>query len=115
MPDPLNIFEDIPPTLPEELIDVLAATGPLRIERIVSMGHASPEGFWYDQESDEWVLLVRGSGLFAVRAGMTAARHSLEAGRLPATSRAHRRHKVEWILIRSSRRFVSWRCIASLQ
>ena len=27
----------------------------LRIERIVSEGHVSPEGFWYDQDEPEWV------------------------------------------------------------
>lgn len=32
----------------------------VRIERIVSNGHASPEGFWYDQDEQEWVLLLEG-------------------------------------------------------
>ena len=32
----------------------------LKIERIVSHGHRSPEGFWYDQAEDEWVMVLRG-------------------------------------------------------
>ncbi len=28
----------------------------LRVERIVSIAQSSPEGFWYDQPEDEWVL-----------------------------------------------------------
>ena len=32
-----------------------------RIERIISYGQTSPEGFWYDQAWDEWVLLVQGA------------------------------------------------------
>ena len=36
------------------------ALGP-RIERIVSEGHVSPEGFWYDQDEPEWVALIRGT------------------------------------------------------
>ena len=55
-----NLFSAIPAQLPEELIDVLADSGKVRIERIVSRGHASPQGFWYDQEQHEFVLLVQG-------------------------------------------------------
>lgn len=55
-----NIFADIPSALPEELIQRLLDKPGLRIERIVSRGHASPEGFWYDQDEDEWVVLLAG-------------------------------------------------------
>ena len=44
-----NLFAGIPAELPQELFQTLLATPGLRIERIVSLGHASPEGFWYDQ------------------------------------------------------------------
>lgn len=55
-----NIFKSIPDRLPDELVDLLAANGQVRIERIVSRGHASPPGFWYDQRQDEFVLLLQG-------------------------------------------------------
>lgn len=55
-----NLFSSIPAQLPEELIEVLADSDVLRIERIVSRGHSSPQGFWYDQPQDEFVLLVQG-------------------------------------------------------
>ncbi|MDZ7581818.1 MAG: cupin domain-containing protein [Deltaproteobacteria bacterium] len=32
----------------------------VRIERIISDGHATPPGEWYEQGWDEWVLLVSG-------------------------------------------------------
>ena len=32
----------------------------VRIEWIVSQGHASPEGFWYDQDQHEWVVVLKG-------------------------------------------------------
>jgi cupin 2 domain-containing protein len=48
-----NLFANIPDELPEELIHTLINTQGLRIERIVSLGHKSPEGFWYDQDSHE--------------------------------------------------------------
>ena len=45
----------------EELFEVLAQTPGARVERIVSTGQSTPPGEWYDQESDEWVLLVSGA------------------------------------------------------
>ena len=67
MQEQKNIFDDIPTSLPEEIIEVLANKGSVRIERIISKGHASPEGFWYNQKEDELVLLLSGSAelLFA--------------------------------------------------
>jgi len=56
-----NLFAGIPANVPEELFETLVAAQGVRIERIVSHGHASPEGFWYDQDTDEWVLLLRGA------------------------------------------------------
>ena len=56
-----NLFADIPREMSEELVGELLRTDSFRIERIVSRGQASPPGFWYDQETDEWVLLVKGS------------------------------------------------------
>jgi cupin 2 domain-containing protein len=57
---PHNLFNDIPPTLHKELLEILAESGSVRIERIVSDGHATPPDQWYDQEWGEWVLLVSG-------------------------------------------------------
>jgi cupin 2 domain-containing protein len=56
-----NLFAGIPPEMPEEVFQEILRTENLRIERIVSRGQASPPGFWYDQATDEWVLLVSGS------------------------------------------------------
>ena len=55
-----NLLDGIPATLHEEFFETLAASGSVRIERIVSDGHATPQGEWYDQGWDEWVLLVSG-------------------------------------------------------
>ncbi len=62
MKNPRNLFREIPAVLPEELVEVLAeGCGRLRVVRLVSRGHASPDGFWYDQPEHEWVALLRGS------------------------------------------------------
>jgi cupin 2 domain-containing protein len=47
--------------LPEELTTVLQAGDGVRIERIVSTGHRSPDGFWYDQDQHEWVVVLKGA------------------------------------------------------
>ena len=58
--DQLSLFADIPQQLPMELCQTLLAKPGLRIERIVSKGHASLPEHWYDQTEDEWVLLLQG-------------------------------------------------------
>ena len=55
-----NIFYDIDEVGEEEQFDLLLKSPNCRIDRIVSAGHSSPEGFWYDQENDEFVLLLQG-------------------------------------------------------
>jgi len=88
-----NIYSDIPNELPEELIEVISESQGVRIERIVSRGHRSPEGFWYDQEENEFVLLVSGSAELIVEEENESLR--LKAGdylMIPA----HKRHRVVW-------------------
>ena len=48
----------------EQFLELLSRPG-LRIERIVSMGQASPPGFWYDQPQGEWVLVLAGEARLA--------------------------------------------------
>ena len=57
---PTNLFADLPRHLPNELFTTLLEAANVRIERIVSHGHASPEGFWYDQGQHEWVVVLTG-------------------------------------------------------
>lgn len=55
-----NLFQNIPEQLAEEVMENLAGSGQVRIERIVSRGQCSPPGFWYDQDQHEWVVLLKG-------------------------------------------------------
>lgn len=64
--DVTNLFRDLPESLPEELFQVLAARGDVRIERIVSQGHASPKGYWYDQPQCEFVVVLQGSATLRI-------------------------------------------------
>jgi cupin 2 domain-containing protein len=49
----------------EEATTVLLEAPQLRLERIHSCNARSPEGFWYDQRENEWVLLLQGSAQLA--------------------------------------------------
>ena len=57
-----NLF-DAPRTerAADEQVDTLVEQGGVSVERIVSMGHASPPGFWYDSPRAEWVVLLSGA------------------------------------------------------
>jgi len=56
-----SLAAGVPAELPGELVEQLAGGPGVRVERIVSRGHSSPEGSWYEQAEDEWVLLVAGA------------------------------------------------------
>jgi cupin 2 domain-containing protein len=88
-----NLLTDLPPASESETIEELLAAPGVRIERIVSHGHASPDGFWYDQDRAEWVMVLRGSAGLMFE-GESAPR-TLKAGdhvHIPA----HARHRVVW-------------------
>ena len=55
-----TILAGLPDASSGEVFETLLERGGVRIERIVSHGQASPEGEWYDQERDEWVLVLSG-------------------------------------------------------
>ena len=56
----MNLFKITKGPGKEELVEQLIADHGIAIERIISCGHSSPEGFWYNQERDEWVALLQG-------------------------------------------------------
>jgi cupin 2 domain-containing protein len=53
-----NLFANLPSNVSNELFTTLLEATNLRIERIFSHGDSSPEGFWYDQDQHEWVLVL---------------------------------------------------------
>jgi len=88
-----NILSGLPAPGTDEAVETLLKGDGVRVERIVSYGHASPAGFWYDQDEAEWVLLVQGRARLAIE-GVVEDR---ELG--PGDSLflpAHCRHRVAW-------------------
>ncbi len=88
-----NLLGDLPARLDAEDFATLAEGGAFRLIRIVSTGQATPDGEWYDQPEDEWVLLLQGAaGLSIEGEGAVRALGPGDYLLLPA----HCRHRVEW-------------------
>ena len=86
-----NIFDELPQQLPKELVQTLIHAPDVRIERIISHGHASPEGFWYDQPQHEWVVVLKGAAVLQFEDGKVEMKPG-DFINIPA----HRKHRVEW-------------------
>ena len=76
-----------------EFFETICSIKNVKIERIVSLGHCSPEGFWYDQEEYEWVVLLSGKAKLKL----------FEAGKEIELNPGdeiliapHQKHRVEW-------------------
>jgi len=90
--DPTNILDSLPEDLSSEVVEDIVQARTVRIERIVSKGHSSPADGWYDQDQNEWVLVVQGAASLAFGDG---SRCELAAGdymNIPA----HTKHRVDW-------------------
>ncbi len=87
-----NLRAAIPRALPDELATTLLQAKAVRIERIVSRGHASPAGFWYDQAQSEFVLVTQGRARLEIEG---QGERALETGDFVVLP-AHVRHRVSW-------------------
>lgn len=86
-----NLFDDLPQDLSKELVQTLVQAADVRIERIVSQGHASPADFWYDQEQAEWVILLQGAARLQFEDGMV----EIQAGEFINIA-SRQKHRVDW-------------------
>jgi cupin 2 domain-containing protein len=87
-----NVFKNIPVDLPEEQFESLVRNENFHIERIVSKGHTSPEQGWYDQDGDEWVLVLKGAARLAFEDGRELRLGTGDHISIPA----HVKHRVAW-------------------
>jgi cupin 2 domain-containing protein len=86
-----NLFDDLPQPLPKEVFQTLVQADHVRIERIVSHGHASPEAFWCDQPQHEWVIVLKGAARLQFENGAIAMQPG-DYVHIPA----FRKHRVAW-------------------
>lgn len=87
-----NLFDKIPSESTQEIFNVLAQKDNVKIERIISKGHCSPESGWYDQEQDEWVIVLKGEAVLSFADGQEIKLKPGDYLNIPA----HTQHKVSW-------------------
>jgi cupin 2 domain-containing protein len=85
-----NLFQLPNPLPPEELFTPLLERENVRIERIVSKGHTTLPGHWYDQDQDEWVIVLQGNATLTYENGHQLAMKTGDYVLIPA----HTRHRV---------------------
>jgi cupin 2 domain-containing protein len=86
-----NIFDDLPQQLPKEVVQTLIQAADVRIERIISHGHASPADSWYDQAQAEWVIVLKGAAKLQFEDGMVEMKPG-DFINIPA----FKKHRVDW-------------------
>lgn len=87
-----NIFHDIPEKSSEEFLEVLFQNNLLKMERIVSEGHSSPTNYWYDQDKNEFVLLLSGNAIISFNDGESIELFPGDYFIIPA----HIKHRVDY-------------------
>lgn len=88
-----NLFARLLPDAAVECCDDLFGNRAARIERIVSLGQATPEGEWLDQDRDEWVVLLQGAAKLQFADEISP--RTMRPGDWVAIA-AHVRHRVAW-------------------
>lgn len=87
-----NIFDALPAEVSNEIFEDIVRTAHVRIERIISQGHSSPEVGWYDQDENEWVMVLEGAGSILFEDGRQVVLNKGDYLNIPA----HCKHKVLW-------------------
>jgi cupin 2 domain-containing protein len=88
-----NLFKNMPPDILQEITEKILSVENVRIERIISHGQSSPENFWYDQDENEWVIVLRGSAKLLFQEDTEEV--LLNTGDYVNIPR-HVKHRVEW-------------------
>ena len=87
-----NIFKPLNVPATDEIFEKLLSTSHFMLERIVSTGQATPPDKWYDEDKDEWVILLSGSAGLLFENETIQVLHPGDYVHIPA----HQRHRVEW-------------------
>ncbi len=87
-----NIYANIPASARDEITEILAQSKSVRIERIISTGQTSPEGFFYDQEENEFVIVLKGKAVISFEDGTSTELSEGDFFNIPA----HLKHRVDF-------------------
>jgi cupin 2 domain-containing protein len=78
--------------LGDEVFEEIIRNKNVRIERIISNGQTSPEGFWYDQPENEWVILLQGEAKITFNDGKETRLQKGDYLFLPS----HQKHNISY-------------------
>ena len=87
-----NILKQIPKNLQEEIFEKIISTKNIKIERIISYGHTSPKSGWYEQEENEWVIVLEGEAVLSFDDEKDVHLKEGDYINIPA----FKKHKVKW-------------------
>ena len=88
-----NLFSNLPNQIDDKIFETIIDSDGCKIERIISKGHHSLNNYWYDQEKNEWVMVLKGS------AGLRLENDNEIIKMMPGdyiNIPVHYKHRVEW-------------------
>lgn len=86
-----NIFDDFPKNDDKEFIEEILSAKDFKLDRIISEGHNSPPNFWYDQDKNEFIFLLKGKAELSFDNG---EKYELIPGDYMIIN-AHQKHRVD--------------------
>ncbi len=89
---PNNIYSAVPVNLEQEVFERLAGNAHVTIERIFSKGQQSPPSGWYDQEKNEWVIVLKGKAVLVFENQESVYLNEGDYINIPP----HKKHRVKW-------------------
>ena len=87
-----NILKNLPVSVPEEIFENISEKENIKIERIISEGQATSKNYWYDQDQDEFVMLLQGKAQLNFTDDDPVVLNPGDYIVIPA----HKKHRVEW-------------------
>ncbi len=88
-----NLFSNLPDQIDKEIFETIISSASFKMERIISKGHSSPEDYWYDQDKNEWVMVLKGSAVLKFENDQEVIKMMQgDYINIPA----HCKHRVEW-------------------
>ncbi len=87
-----NILASIPTEIKEEIFEEILSKGGVKIERIISDGHVTPDGKWYEQKDSEWVMLLQGEAILEFESSKEVKLFAGDYINIPAL----KKHRVSW-------------------
>jgi cupin 2 domain-containing protein len=76
----------------QEIFETLISNDNVIIERIISTGQTTPESEYYDQNYDEWVILLQGTAIISFEENKKTNLNTGDYLFIPS----HKKHRVEY-------------------